>query len=144
MSTNLPNDAHIIRYISYTRLRFDENQCPVGVIGEAFRRKPEEDGLSVTWIEAFSENGDHQRWAAVSAMRATIKVGTKSAFAWAVTGIVRDICIQRNSKIRIIHAPEDGNPGHTEIRQIPRDDDVLLDMLASEAFIDWAMNADIP
>lgn len=143
MTTNLPPEAHVVRYVSYARTRRDAEERVLGILGDAFRRGPSEDGLSVTWIEWFPGEWEYQKRAAIGAIRNTVTCGKKSAFAWAKVKSIHDACSARGSKVRIIHAPEEGNPGHSEIRQLPREDEILLDVLASEVFSEWALNKDI-
>ena len=144
MPTNLPLDDHIVRYVPYQRTRRDEDDNVVGVLAEAFRLKAGEQGLSVTWVEYFSGNWDEQFIAAIGAIRHTQHAGKRSAFAWGQVGRVYQTCMEKSYRVRIIHAPEDENPGHSEIRRLPRDDELLLEMLATDAFIGFRLNAQIP
>ena len=144
MPDNLPPDHHVVRYVPFGRTRRDEDDNVVGIYAEAFRRKPDEDGLSVTWIEHFAGGWDDQLQAAVTAIGHAQKVGAKSAFAWAQVGHIHDVCSARSHRIRIIHLPEDNNSGHSEIRQLPRDDEQLLETLAAEAFAEYRLKSQFP
>lgn len=143
MPDNLPHDHHVARYVPYQRTRRDEADNVVGILAEAFRLRPGEQGLSVTWIEHFVGGWDDQLQATVAAIRRTQKVGSKSAFSWALVGQIHRICDARSHRIRIIHMPEEGNGGHSEIRQLPRDDLLLLEMLATEAFAEYRLSSQI-
>jgi hypothetical protein len=143
MPTNLPPDDHVVRYVPYQRLRRDEDDNVLGVLGEAFRLRPGESGLSVTWIEHFRGDWNAQFSAAIDAIRPTQKVGTKSAFAWALVSRVHQTCADRGHRVRIIHAPVEGNSGHAEVRQLTRDDDLLLELLATEAFADYGLTSEL-
>jgi hypothetical protein len=143
MADNLPHDHHVARYVPYQRTRRDEDDNVVGILAEAFRLRPGEQGLSVTWIEQFAGGWDDQLQATAAAIRRSQKVGSKSAFAWALVGEIHRICKTHSHRVRIIHLPEAENSGHSEIRQLPRDDLLLLEMLATEAFAEYRLNSQI-
>lgn len=144
MPDNLPPDHHVVRYVGHNSIRRDEDENVVGINAEAFRRKSTEDGLSVTWIEHFDGEWEDQLRAAVSAIGRTRKAGTNSAFAWAQVGQIHHVCSERSHRVRIIHLPEDENRGHSEIRQLPHDDELLLEMLAAEAFAEYRLKSQFP
>lgn len=142
---NLPSEDHILRLVSPSRLRKDENSVVVGILHTAFERKPDEDGLSVTWLEYFSGTRGEQEIAAVHAMRASAMTpGRNSAFAVGNVGAVATTCADRNHKVRIIHWPEPDNKAHAEIRQLPRDDLQLLEQLAATVCSTFILNTTIP
>jgi hypothetical protein len=144
MPANLPHEHHVVRYVSYQRTRRDENDRVVGILSEAFRLRPDEAGLSVTWVEHFPGEWNEALQAAVAAIRRTTNVRKKSAFTWGLVETIHQTCRSRGHGVRIIHAPEDGNTGHSEIRQLPREDELLLELLATDAFADFRLNAAIP
>jgi hypothetical protein len=43
-----------------------------------------------------------------------------------------------------VHEPEDNNPGHAAIRQLPDGDDDILEALAEQVFVTMVPNASIP
>jgi hypothetical protein len=45
--------------------------------------------------------------------------------------------------VRIVHEPEDDNKAHAAVRRIPRDDELLLEQLASEAWAEVVLNSAI-
>ena len=144
MPANLPHDHHVARYVPYQRTRRDEDDNVLGILAEAFRLRPGEQGLSVTWIEHFPGEWNEQLQAAVAAIRRTQKTGQKSAFAWGLVGRIHQACAAKGHRVRIIHVPEAQNGGHSEIRQLPHDDYLLLEMLATEAFTEFRLNSQIP
>ena len=75
MPANLPHEHHVVRYVSYQRTRRDENDRVVGILSEAFRLRPDEAGLSVTWVEHFPGEWNEALQAAVAAIRRTTNVG---------------------------------------------------------------------
>jgi len=57
--TNLPDEDHVMRFVPWGRLRKDEDDNVLGFLGDAFKLKPNEDHLSVNWLEYFG--GDEMR-----------------------------------------------------------------------------------
>ena len=76
-------------------------------------------------------------------MRKAKHIGQKSAFGIGSVGNIQKICKQNGGEIKIVYAPTIGIPSHTEIRSLPRDDLVVLDALATQAFLECVYNADI-
>jgi hypothetical protein len=142
----IPPDNHIIRYVSWTRLRKDENDKVIGILNEAFKRKENEKGLSTTWLEYFPGDRENQKIAAVQAMRASkLVVTSKSGFAFGKVGDIQSACINRGTnKVRIIHTPSKDNEAHVDVLALPREDSDLLELLATEVWNDYILNSDIP
>lgn len=142
---NLPDHDHIIRHVAYGRLIRDEDDNPVGIRADALRLRVNEEYLSVNWLEYY-EDKDTQLNQSIWAMRQVRCLGGKSAFAIANVGKVKELCATRDLKVRIVHEPEDKNPGHAAVRRIARidDDQVLLDSLAQDAFGRLVLNAAVP
>jgi hypothetical protein len=141
---NLPNEDHVMRYVSWTKLRRDERDNVLGFLGEAFKRKPDEDSLSVNWLEHFDGDREAQIQASVRTFRRTITVGTKSAFGIGNVGKIKEVCRDRGASVRIVYEPTDDNKSHSGIRRLPRDDSILLDALAADAFAELIHNTAIP
>lgn len=141
----LRDEHHVIRVVPFGKLRLDEHNEPIGVNYTAFLRREDEDGLSVTALEYFAAPRQAQIVAAVQAIRASeFKPSPKSGFAIGNVGAIRQTCAARNRKVRIIHAPEEDNAAHSEIRQMPRDDLDLLELLAVGVWSELHKNKDIP
>ena len=141
----LPPDDHIIRYVSWARLRKDENDNVIGVLGEAFRRRPDENALSATWLEYFSGSRQKQVTSSVRAIRASkLCPRPKSGFAIGNVDAISKACLQRKQRVRIIHEPEEDNKAHASVRRITRDDLELLEILATEAWAELVLNSSIP
>lgn len=143
---NLPDVHHVIRVVPYGKLEKDETGVPTGrLLFSAFQRRENEDGLSVTWLEYFTGERPEQIVRAVQAIRASnFKPGGKSAFAIGGVGPIKQACVSKGHKIRIIHAPEDDNKAHAELRQFPRDDLALLEALATTTWADMVFNSAVP
>ena len=140
----LPPDDHLVRYVPWGRLLKDENDNVIGILGEAFRRRPDENALSATWLEYFSGSRQKQVTSSVRAIRASRSVGGKSGFAVGNVIAISKACAQRNQKVRIIHEPIKDNKAHASVRRIPRDDLELLEILATEAWAELVLNSSIP
>jgi hypothetical protein len=144
----LPDGDHCVRYVPWARLRKDEEENVIGVLGAAFRLRDEEDYLSATWAEFFAGATHHDRIvASVRAIRASnIDVRPKSGFAVGCVAEIKRACLedQGRHRIRIIHEEEQDNPAHAALRGWPRDNNDLLDLLAEEVWCDRILNADVP
>jgi hypothetical protein len=137
--TYLPDDHCVVRYVPWARLRKDENDNVVGVLGAAFRLRNNEEYLSATWAEFFSASGcDENLACAVRAIRASdMDVRPKSGFAVGKVGPIKARCLadQKRYKIRVIHERTSDNPGHAALRLWPRENEPLLELLAET---DWS------
>jgi hypothetical protein len=146
-TTYVPPENQLVRYVPWARLRRDENDNVVGVLGAAFRLRQDEDYLSATWLEFFPGSRDDSIKGAVGAIRnSDMKVTPKSGFAIGNVGRVGDACRANHPsyKIRFVHEPEDDNKAHVACRGWPRDDDALLNLLAEDAWSETVLNKDIP
>jgi hypothetical protein len=144
----LPEPDHCVRYVPWARLRKDEHDNVIGILGAAFRLRDDETYLSATWVEFFP-GPDHryQLEAAVRAIRASkISVRPKSGFAVGCVSEIKKACINdpKQHKLRIIHEAETDNPAHAALRGWPRDNDDLLNLLAEKVWCDPVLNVDVP
>jgi hypothetical protein len=136
-----------VRYVPWARLRKDEDENVLGVLGAAFRLRQDEEYLSATWAEHFAGNHQECVAAAVRAVRASdMKPTPRSGFAVGNVGRIKDVCLADKDKynIRVIHEPEDDNVGHTALRRWPKDNEPLLELLAEDAWGEFVLNRDIP
>lgn len=137
----LPPHNHVMRYVSWNKLRKNENDEVIGVLGEAFKMRDSDKSLSTTWLEYFLGSREEQITAAVRAVRASkLEVKPKSGFAIGEVGAIQADCAARNYKVSIFHEPEDDNEAHAAVRSLPRDDMELLEHLAIGAWADWILN----
>jgi len=142
--TNLPDEDHVMRYVSWARLRRDEDDNVLGFLGEAFQLRPGEESLSVNWLEYFDGDRDTKIRMSVKTFRETITVRTKSAFGIGNVAKIKEICRANGASVRIVYEPTDDNPSHSGIRRLPRDDLSLLEGLAADAFVELLQNTAIP
>ncbi len=130
---NVPDEDHIVRYVGWNQVAKDANDTVLGISAEAFRRRSNEDGLSVNWLERANADAESKLRRTVELLTAGISMGKKSRVAVSNVSVFKTICASRHAKVRIVHIPEDGNEPHSEVRQLSRDDDELLELLAIEA-----------
>jgi hypothetical protein len=143
---NLPDEDHVIRYVPWRRLRKDEDDNVLGFLPQAFQLRPEEEYLSVNWVEYYDGDREGQIRLSVWAMRDSFeKLGAKSAFAIGNVAHIKKTCQGFGGRVRVVDEPDlPKNPGHSAIRRLPPDDLNLLDALAADAFTDRVNNIDIP
>jgi len=143
---NVPDEDHVIRYVPWARLLKDEDENVLGFLPQAFQLRPEEDYLSVNWVEYHEGDRAAQICQSVWAIRGTFErpLGSKSVFAVATVARVKELTNAAGARVRVTHEPLHDNPGHAGVRQLPRDDLSLLEALAADAFTDRVNNSDIP
>lgn len=140
----LPAEHNVVRYVPFSKLRKDENDNVIGVLGVAFKLRDSESYLSTTWLEYFAGNREEKIVSAVKAIRASsISPGGKSGFAVGNVGSIIAACAARNHSIRVVHEPEDDNKAHASVRRMPRDDGELLEILAAEDWAELVLNSEI-
>ncbi len=148
LTDKIPDEHHILRLVSWARLRKDPDNDDrvIGLLPDAFRMRAGEDSLSVTWIEFFeSKTFLNQIADAANAIRESMTVRTKSAFAHGNVGEIKQCCkTVGGNKIRIVHEPETDNPAHAAIRRMPTDNEDLLIEFATECWSQFTLNKDIP
>jgi hypothetical protein len=138
-------EHHVVRYVPFGKLRKDEDDNPIGVLGAAFKLRVNETYLSTTWLEYFAGPNCDQITAAIRAVRASrLRVTPKSGFAIGKIDAITATCAERGHSIRIIHEPEDDNKAHAAVRRMPRDDEELVELLAAESWCELILNAKIP
>jgi hypothetical protein len=59
-------------------------------------------------------------------------------------GPIKQTCVEKGHKIRIVHAPVDDNRAHAELRRFPRDDVALLEALAATTWAEVVFNSAVP
>lgn len=143
---NLPDQDHVIRHVSWSKLRKDGDDNILGFLPQAFALRPIEESIksiSVNWLEYY--DGDHatRTKKSIQSLRATKPIGEKSAFGIGNVGNIKEICKQNAALVKIVYAPTDGNLSHSVIRQLPKDDLSLLAAIATDAFCELVLNTDI-
>ncbi len=67
----------------------------------------------------------------------------RRAFAIGNVGAITATCADRKHKICILHDPKNDNKAHTSVRQFPREDILLLELLAADAWSELVLNATV-
>jgi hypothetical protein len=135
-----------MRYVPWARLRKDENDNVLGILPQGFELRPDEETLSVNWVEFFNGDWEVRVGQSVRAIRQSFDrgIGKKSAFGIGQVQQIKTTCLSAGARVRIVHEPEDGNPAHAAIRRLPRDDLALLQALADDVFVDLVQNSSVP
>ena len=140
----VPDDSHVVRYVRKRQLRRDENGNVLGILPQALELREGETYLSVTWLEHFDLQYERGLIQAAEAIRRQLTVKDNDGFSTTEVGDFCDICERFDEKVRVLHEPENPeNTGHVAIRRFPRDNLDLFGMLASDAFVDTRVAADV-
>ena len=132
---DLPNPCRVPRYVSYGRMRKDEDDNFLGPLPSAFEGREVDDYLSVTWCEYFAGSPDEQLRCSVEAIRnSTKKVTPKACFCWANAPDVLTAIQDAGRAGRAVYHPEDQNRAHAGVYGIAREDAQLLGWLADEVW----------
>lgn len=154
---DLPDEDHVIRYISWARLLQDEqgdllrnaDGTIAGFTPEAFALREIdgqlEDGLSVNWVEYFDGTYDKRVIRAIQSMRAARPIGKNSAFAVGQVATIKRVSNSfSRKKIKVVYAPTAHNLSHALIKHLAPNDLALMEALADEAFTVRIENNKIP
>jgi hypothetical protein len=126
-----------MRYVRKRQLRRDESGNALGILPQALELRDGEEYLSVTWLEHFDPEYEQGLVQAAEAIRRQLGVKPKDGFSITDVEGFCDICEKFDKKVRVLHEPiNPENTGHVAIRKFPRNEVGLLDLLASEAFVD--------
>jgi hypothetical protein len=87
--------------------------------------------LSVNWLEYFAGTQDNQLIETARAVGTTKHIGKSSAFAIGNVAIIKKTCAKVGTPVRVLYAPGNGNPSHSQIRNVRVDDLDLMAALAS-------------
>ncbi len=116
---DLPDDAHIVRYISPSRV--DEN----GIVnGKAFRLRSNEKGLSINWLDFFS---DLDKPGQINEVRrlSRLELRSNGRFAELNVGVAKQAVRAELPNLRFIHDPlsavdeYEADPSHSQIADLP-------------------------
>jgi hypothetical protein len=148
----LPDEDRVVRNVPWKKLLKDEDDNVLGFLPIAFELRRDEttptgfeEALSVNWLEYFTTPQTRVR-DCIWAMRKARNLGGKSVFAIGQVGSIKQVCLARGSRVRVIYEPEAGNPSHAGVRRLPPNDLRLMDALATEAFpsTEMVLNSKIP
>lgn len=140
----LQDEHHVLRHVRWTRLLRDGDDNVLGFLGAAFALKADEEYLSVNWVEFFSGDRQSQINECVNEFRSQYDVSKKSAFGIANVCKIKAVCQEASRPVRIVYSPTPNLESHTSIQKLPRDEMALLEALATEAFTEMVMSAEVP
>lgn len=116
---DLPDDAHVVRYISPSRV--DEN----GILnGKAFRLRPNENGLSINWPGYFADLDKSEQINEVRRL-SRLRLRRNGRFAELNVGVAKQAVRAELPNLRFIHDPlpavdeYDADPSHSQIAELP-------------------------
>lgn len=127
---DLPEEHHVLRHVSSTRLRRDAERVVTGIRADGLRPQPGE-GLSVNWLEYGEGSEREQISQAFDLMRNNLNIKKSAVLALINVGQFRLVAKGAGFSVRFVYAPIENNGGHSEIRHLPFDDDEVLDELAN-------------
>ena len=125
----LPNDAHVVRYVKSSWINDEDGS----IDGSAFRLRPNDDGLSVNWLECFSDCTKTQQLNEVRRL-SRLKMRKSGCLAELNVGAAKQHVIKLTA-LHVIHIPlpaeadYEADPSHSEIRGLPTGDSLLAAML---------------
>jgi hypothetical protein len=133
----LPTEDHVVRYVRKRLLRTDGEGNLVGVLPQAFELRPNENYLSVTWLQHFSSIYETGLKHSATAIRRQLTVKEADGFTVGQVGEIGSTCLSRGCRVRILHEPIPVmNTGHSAWRGLAADNAELLDLLAADVFTD--------
>ncbi len=142
-STYLKPEHRVVRYVQWAKLRKDEDDNVIGVLGVAFKLRPGEAYLSATWADYF-QSADPVVDAIRTIRASDIDVRKKSGFAIGVVERIDGECKSGKHKIRFVHEACKDNVAHAALRGWPEDDDELFERLAEDAWSATILNSSVP
>lgn len=136
---DLPNPTRVLRFVPYGRMLRDPDDdrfiCPAP---EAFRPRPGEDYLSVTWCEYYQGSREQQLRCAIEAMRnSSLTVGNKACFCEVDTGVLFAAMAHFGRAGRAVYLPEDDNEAHSGLYGLSEDDGLILEVISDTFAQSW-------
>lgn len=143
----LSDDHHVMRYIPASKRFVADDGTMIGPSPAGFvLRAEDKGGLSVTEVEHYGPMTAATRTSAAAAHRESLtskKVGTSAIYAWSQISRAKKAASAYEKKIRVVHDPVSGNPGHAEVRHFTDEDLDLLDHFATNVFVEYEVVADM-
>lgn len=135
---DLPSPGRLVRYVSYGKMRKDENDNFFGPEASAFALRNSESYLSVTWCEYFEGSKDEQLRCSIDAIRnSNLDVKPKACFCVAQIEIVFAAINDFGAVARAVYYPEHDNIAHAGVYGISPEETLLLEQLATEVWSDF-------
>ena len=139
IGSELPDSANIVRYVGFTHIQ--DNQ----IDGAAFRRRPNEIGLSIHWLDYYA---DLDKEGQLDRVRQLIRLdrGAKAGFAELNVGETREYLGDELPTLRFVHAPSPANdrypadPAHSSILGLPPADDEDMAIMIGDMIAEVVLN----
>ena len=119
---DLPDDAHVVHYVKFTDRHEDGS-----VDGSAFRLRPSDKGLSVNWLEYFSDLTKSQQLDEVRRL-SRLTMRRSGRLAELGVGPTKQHDSGELTALRFVHKPlaagngYEADPSHSEIIGLPQGD----------------------
>ncbi|MBV1834439.1 MULTISPECIES: hypothetical protein [Acetobacteraceae] len=146
----IPDSDHVVRYVSYTRQARDVDNKLIGngLLWASLQQKRDETFVSVNWLEYHKKSvSSLSRDESLKLVRNDLasafppKPTSKALLAIGNVGQIKSTCAAAGAPVRITHEPTKNNPSHAGIRQLSTEENELLEVLATEVFIDTVLAA---
>ena len=139
IGSELPDSANVVRYVGFTHIQ--DNQ----IDGAAFRLRPNEIGLSIHWLDYYS---DRSKEGQLNRVRQLIRLdrGAKAGFAELNVGETREYLDDELPTLRFVHAPSPANdrysadPAHSNILGLPRANDADMAIMIGDMIAEVVLN----
>ena len=139
IGSELPASANIVRYVGFSRIRGNR------VDGTAFCLRPNEIGLSIHWLDYYS---DLDKEGQLDRVRQLIRldIGARAGFAELNVGETRQYIGDELPTLRFVHAPSPANdrypadPAHSNILGLPRADDADMAIMIGDMIAEVILN----
>jgi hypothetical protein len=130
----VPPEHHVLRHCRKGDLKCDPDGTIRGVFPDAF--EPDEDGISVTWMEYFGGSPAEQLEAARAAMDRGRRLRASNRLAKLKVSMILAAGKAVKRVLAVVHDPIDQSPerenlGHSLVQGITADDDDLRNRIAN-------------
>lgn len=134
---NIPDGHRLVRHVPKRALERDpdDDQLVIGVLGNAFTLRKDEDALSAAESE-FYVDVEHsiQPYAAANHFPTFMTVKKNDRFVVGGVEAIKAACAEFGLSLRVVTDPVPGHDAHASVRRYRDDSQELLDLLAAEAW----------
>ena len=116
---DLPNDAQVVRYLSPSQVEDDGS-----VDGAAFQLRQNEKGISVNWLDFFSDLNKPEQLNELRRL-SRLELRSNGRFAELNVGVAKQAVRAELPNLRFIHDPlpavdgYEADPSHSQIAELP-------------------------
>ena len=140
----IPDEHHVTRYVSWSKVARDKDGNASGVLWKAFALRPDETSLSASWNEFYSGTASAQFGGAVAQYREKFDVKPKDVFAVSRIEKIKELGRAHKQNIRVYFSPSSFLPSHASISRLGEGGQALSEALAVEGVEFWRQNSKIP